>query len=409
MNYETVSCQPNKDLLHQPITIVMGGQYGSEGKGEVVTAASMSIQSVLDRASAQYDPTGATPKHFTVYRVGGPQAGHTATIRCLPETKRTWKMRQLPCGFMCGRARLIIGPGSELEVSVLEHEIEETVAAGVYVAQGPPQVDGRATLLDECYKNREAEDGLTQRLGSTGKGIGACRADRIMRKARLVQDIPDHKLFQTLRLPMPGAVRMRNQLKSETFLRDYPGPGIIETAQGFGLSLVMSGCYPYVTSTDITPGRAMSDAGLSSRLPHRVVMVVRTYPIRVAGNSGPLPYEIDWETLHHQSQGRAPLAGEKTTVTKKVRRVARFDMAAVIAAVEACRPDALVVTFADYLDHAISDETNWALVMKSDLVRAFVHSLEDATGVEVQAIATGPGYIAPKPNTFMRSGLWEVE
>src|SRR5205823_1704389 len=108
---------------------------------------------------------------------------------------------------------------------------------------------------------------------------------------------------------------------------DSGGEVLLEGTQGFGLSL-HHGHYPYVTSKDTTVGALCSEAGLSPRLLGQVIMVVRTYPIRVAGNSGPLPREVDWEIVTRESGSPFPLR-EKTTVTGNIRRVAGFDVEAV--------------------------------------------------------------------------------
>ncbi len=124
-------------------------------------------------------------------------------------------------------------------------------------------------------------------------------------------------------------------------------PVLVESTQGYLLGLTR-GEYPHVTSTDITPLAVLNDAGLDYwPVGARVVGVARTYPIRIAGNSGPLPGEISWEELSRLTGGY--VKPEKTSVTKKVRRVARPDPALMERVFSATRPDIVVATFADYL------------------------------------------------------------
>ena len=81
---------------------------------------------------------------------------------------------------------------------------------------------------------------------------------------------------------------------------------IIEGTQGFGLSLLHSKYYPFVTSRDTTAAAFVSEAGLSPLDVDDIVLVLRAFPIRVGGNSGPLPNEIDWDTVTSES-------GQQTT------------------------------------------------------------------------------------------------
>jgi adenylosuccinate synthase len=138
------------------------------------------------------------------------------------------------------------------------------------------------------------------------------------------------------------------------FMRDRLTIGeriIIEGTQGFGLSLLHSTDYPYVTSRDTTAAAFVAEAGLSPLDVDDVVLVLRAFPIRVAGNSGSLPYEIDWNTLSEEARSILPIV-EHTSVTQVVRRVARFHPDVVRQAITANNPTRIVLNHIDYIDSA---------------------------------------------------------
>jgi len=124
---------------------------------------------------------------------------------------------------------------------------------------------------------------------------------------------------------------------------------IIEGTQGFGLSLLHSKYYPYVTSRDTSAAAFVAEAGLSPLDIDDVVLVLRAFPIRVGGNSGPLPNEIDWETVTHESRSDRPIL-EYTSVTKTMRRVARFDADVVRQAIIVNQPTCVVLNHLDHID-----------------------------------------------------------
>ncbi len=118
-----------------------------------------------------------------------------------------------------------------------------------------------------------------------------------------------------------------------------------------------------------------------------VTMVIRTYPIRVGGNSGPLPREITWEEVQRRCGAPTPLT-EMTSVTKKVRRVAEFDGELLKRAYQFNKPNHIAIHGADYLDWDDRGVTNWKDL--SGKTRDFVRRVETTTGSEVSMIFTGP-------------------
>src|SRR5205823_7250190 len=107
----------------------------------------------------------------------------------------------------------------------------------------------------------------------------------------------------------------------------------------------------FVTSRDTTAAGFTSEVGLSPLDIKSVVMVIRTFPIRVGGTSGPFANEISWEEIRKIS-GAPQAIPEYTSVTKKLRRVARFDLDAVKLACKYNRPTGLAVMGLDRLDYA---------------------------------------------------------
>lgn len=388
------------DMAKVPITIVIGGQFGSEGKGEVTARIAWDLYLAFNWVST--------------VRVGGPQAGHSVTFT---EYDKKYGMKGpigskfpmcvIPCAFHIppGYGKMYIGPGSEFDPVKFRDEYEMLHVEGYNISPNNMQIDPRATLHEhDQYASVEKEAGMVERIGSTSKGVGICRAKRIMRDAKTVGMAYGElsPLIQNMVRPYPPGSYTPDSMAGRTSVgqrRDlmYPNPVLVETAQGFGLSLHTSGYYPFCTSTDINPGRALSDAGVSSRYPHRVVLVVRTFPIRVHGNSGPMNNELTWDDMYKITKGTSPALGEMTTVTKKVRRIGAFDWHLFHNACSVCRPDAIVVTFMDYAFPELAGNTDWGEIATNQRVHAFLSDIEHVAGCPVAAVSTAPGIMVRGP------------
>ncbi len=277
------------------IHVVVGGQYGSEAKGHVT-------DQVIRRLQRE------APDEIFNIRVGGPNAGHTV----YDGEGNKFPLRQVPVGAVRG-VTVLIGPGSEIDLAVLYSELALLREAGHRPSLG---VHSEVTILTDDHKDAEADADLHQKIGSTGKGIGAARASRIMRKALVVRNMPvaaqDGLDVAGVEVIYPADwTRLVNTAAAT-------GQVVIEGVQGYGLGL-HAGHYPQSTTSDSTAVDFLSAAGLSPWVTDEpaVIVVAREYPIRVAGNSGPLFNETTWEKLG--------LPEERTTVTQKVRRVGHWD------------------------------------------------------------------------------------
>ena len=161
---------------------------------------------------------------------------------------------------------------------------------------------------------------------------------------------------------------------------------MVEGTQGFGLSLYHAETWPYRTSRDTTAFSFIGEVGVGVRS-FEVILAIRTYPIRVAGNSGDLPSELTWEELQAKSGYPHPIS-EYTTTTNRLRRVATFDWSIVDQAVAANAPTQIALHGADYLDFANVEVTEWDRLTPD--TRKFVDAIENRYNIPVTIIGTGP-------------------
>lgn len=163
-------------------------------------------------------------------------------------------------------------------------------------------------------------------------------------------------------------------------LQDDDTNVLLEGTQGSGLSLV-HGPWPYVTSCDTNTTQMLTDAGIAPHYLTETILVARTFPIRVAGNSGPLVGELSWDEL-----GLDP---ERTTVTDKVRRVGVWDDALIEKAVRLNEPCCMALTFVDYLWPDLQGKTDRADIPEDHPVWDFVRQIEDMHEIRIAYLGTG--------------------
>lgn len=333
-----------------PATIVVGGQYGSEGKGKVVAL-------LARQASSPW-----------LVRCGGPNSGHTVTI-----DGKDVILRQVPSCAEPANATFCLAAGCAIDEDVLLSELDL-----LKIDRERIIVDPRCVIVTE--QDRQAERDELHGIASTCSGTGAALVRRMSRKStvRLAKD--SNALRARCRVEVVASLLHR--------VLDDLGNVIIEGTQGFALSLLHAPDYPFVTSRDTTAAGFAMEVGLSPRLIDSIVMVIRTFPIRVGGPSGPFANEISWEQIRDTSAAPA-VRPEYTSVTRRLRRVAEFDMGLVKIACEYNRPTSLAVMGADRLDYSNTAATNLASL--SLRARGFLQELERTTGVPVEFVGTGFG------------------
>lgn len=299
--------------------IVMDGQWGSTGKGKLVGYLALKH----DIAAATCDFM-ANAGHTFVYNNG------RKVITC-----------QLPSSLVNDNCLLFINPGAAISLSKLFEEIEK------YDVAGRLFIHPHAAIITEEDKEHEAR--VLQGISSTLKGCGGSLARKVMRVARLAKDEPSLKQF----------IQDTTNL-THGILRSG-GTVLVEGAQGFDLSLNHGFRYPYVTSRDVTTMSILNNAGIPPFYLGDVFGCLRTFPIRVGdmfdkegtkvGTSGPYyqdQTELTWEEITALSGSDVSLL-ERTTVTKKVRRIFTFSHTQINRFIDTCAPTKLFVNFINYI------------------------------------------------------------
>ncbi|HEY8310421.1 MAG TPA: adenylosuccinate synthase [Gemmatimonadaceae bacterium] len=329
--------------------VVVGAQWGDEGKGKLVDVLS-------ERAD------------WVVRYQGGANAGHTVDLG-----DTSFVLHQIPSGILHSGVRCAIGNGVVLDPETLFTEIDELVADGVDV-EGRLYVSERAHLVLPYHKLVDSSSAASRAIGTTGRGIGPAYEDKIARRGVRVLDL---RHAATLRPRLEAAVAHANaQLAAwgvperasvdETIaLLERLAPRLLSLAEDVGLAVhraqrsnaavllegaqgslldVDHGTYPFVTSSTTTSGGAAVGVGIAPRSLDRCLGVVKAYTTRVG--QGPLPTEFA-EPL--QSQMRK-LGNEFGATTGRARRCGWFDAVVVRYAVRVNGLTDLAVTKLDVLD-----------------------------------------------------------
>lgn len=338
------------------LSVVVGGMFGSESKGHVT--ARVAKESILG---------GET---VTAVRVAGHNAGHTA----YDDQERAWALRTIPVAAVSDpEVQLMIGAGSEVDHRVLISEIESLEEAGIQIRERLI-VDPTATWLEQSHIDTEQAAQMHEKSGSTAKGVGAARASRIMRTARLIGEWDE--LSNYAKVSATGPL-LRDRVANQD---DHHV--IIEGTQGYGLGLHTSH-YPLTTSSDCRAIDFLAMAGIdpTRATEYEVWLTIRPYPIRVAGPSGALKGETSWEELG--------LPEERTTVTKKRRRVGSWDPDLVIEAVEENGGEcAIALSMLDQVFPEVSGVQEANLL--SQPVLDWIREREEEIGSRIRWVGTSP-------------------
>jgi adenylosuccinate synthase len=347
----------HRPVLSQPLVdVLIGGQYGSEGKGNV----------------AHY----LAPEYDVLVRVGGPNAGH----KVFRTGQEPYTFRQLPSGALGNKeAKLVVGAGAVISLKVLLREIAE-----LSVSYEKLLIDPQAMIISEEDEQWEI-DNLKEAIGSTAQGIGAATARKIRHRKPdtdvvLAGGVPELKHF------------IRDTVEYFAECLSNGKRIMLEGTQGTSLS-IHHGHYPHVTSRATTATACLAEAGLTSRHVRRVMMVCRTYPIRVGntatGNtSGFMSGVIDFDEIARRS-GLDPSdikEAEVGSVSGRPRRVGEFDWAQVRRSALLNGPTDIALTFADYLGK--ENRKAFRYEQLNDGTLRFIEELEKVLGVPVSLIST---------------------
>jgi len=328
--------------------VVVGAQWGDEGKGKLVDVLS-------ERADC------------VVRYQGGANAGHTVVIG-----DEQFILQQIPSGILHARATCVIGNGVVLDPETLFKELDGLTGRGVDTT-GRLFVSERAHLVLPYHKLLDAASEKSQKIGTTGRGIGPTYEDKYGRRGVRVADLRDSGALRDLLasrleranrlLGMMGAAPA--SLDDHVALLGRLAPRLLPLATDTGLLVhralrsgqrvllegaqgalldVDHGTYPYVTSSNTTAGGAAVGAGIGPTAIDGVLGVVKAYTTRV-GN-GPLPTEA------HGEPGEAlqRIGGEFGAVTGRPRRCGWFDANVVRYSVRVNGLTGLAVTKLDVLD-----------------------------------------------------------
>ena len=339
--------------------VVVGTQWGDEGKGKLVDWLTEMAQGVV---------------RFQ----GGHNAGHTLVINGVKTA-----LHLIPSGIMRPGVKCYIGNGVVLSAAKLFEEIEGLEKAGVEVrsrlriSEACPLILPFHAAIDIA---REAfrEKGGTEKIGTTGRGIGPAYEDKIARRALRVQDLKYPQRFATklrelldlhnfvltgyLHAPAVDfdtvyeeAMRHAEMLKPmmadvSRELNDAHQAGanlLFEGAQGTLLD-VDHGTYPYVTSSNCVAGNASAGAGVGPGMLHYILGITKAYCTRVGG--GPFPTELDWEAEGTPGYHMSTVGAEKGVTTGRSRRCGWFDAALLKRSAQVNGLSGLCITKLDVLD-----------------------------------------------------------
>ena len=328
--------------------VVVGAQWGDEGKGKLVDV-------LAERAD------------WVVRYQGGANAGHTVHIG-----DKSFVLHQIPSGILHPGVRCAIGNGVVLDVETLFAEIDELVSDGIDV-EGRLYVSDRAHLVLPYHKLVDGQSSASKEIGTTGRGIGPAYEDKYGRRGIRVLDLRDPERLRKLvergvahaniQLATSGAKRADVDytlgvldrftkrllpLAEDVGLKIHRAISggaavLLEGAQGSLLD-IDHGTYPYVTSSSTTSGGAATGVGIAPKELDSVIGVVKAYTTRV-GN-GPLPTEFD-EPLASEIRR---LGNEFGATTGRPRRCGWFDGVVVRYAARVNGLTDLAVTKLDVLD-----------------------------------------------------------
>ncbi len=325
------------------ITIVVGAQYGGEGKGKVSAFL----------ASAQ--------RFDIACRCGGPNSSHTAVHK-----GREFKLRMMPTAAIVDPwVSVVFAAGTLLHVPTLFDEIR------LIGFRGNLLISPYAGIITDETVAKQRSDNRYEAIGSTLTGTGYAAADRCLRKLPLAREFSELSpyLFDVHEFLFASIKNSRNIL--------------IEGHQGFGLSNY-HGDYPYVSSRDSTAAAMLSELGVGPlQKTIQVVLVAKIFPTR--NHRGALGEELTEEEA--SAMGIREYGGGSWGIPNRRRRVGIFDFELVRRAAAANSATCIALTGADYLDKALAGQQ---IATQNEHLDQFVCALEKTISpTPVRFVSTG--------------------
>ncbi len=358
--------------------VVIGAQWGDEGKGKITDLLSRSADVVV-----RYQ--------------GGVNAGHTIVVE-----DKVLKLHLIPSGILYPGTICLIGSGTVVDPKVMIREMEmlienEIDISGLQLASTAHVTMPYHRLLDQAMEDSRG----VKKIGTTGRGIGPTYADKSQRNGIRVIDLLDQKkLKERLEIPLAEKNGLLQKiygikpLESQQVIDEYLKYGerlkphvvdctravhkaakdkkniLFEGAQGTLLDLD-HGTYPYVTSSNPVSGGACIGAGVGPTLIDRVIGVAKAYTTRVG--EGPFPTELEGD-INDQLCDRG---GEFGTTTGRRRRCGWFDGIIGKYAVEVNGLDCLAITKLDVLDELDEIQVCIAYELEGKRIEYFPSNSED--------------------------------
>ena len=341
--------------------VVIGTQWGDEGKGKIVDW-------LTDQADA------------VVRFQGGHNAGHTLVIG-QGNNQKEFKLNLVPSGIIRKNTQCFIGNGVVLDINHLKNEIKMLEQDGIsvsdrlFISPGCPLILDCHIKLDQAREQKRAKD---KKIGTTGKGIGPAYEDKVSRRAIKVYDLFDietlkeklvdlltyHNFVLTNYLntdPINFDDQWNSLLVQANFIKPYicdvskklhelndSGKRLLfEGAQGALLD-IDHGTYPYVTSSNCVSGQASSGSGVGPNMLNYILGITKAYTTRVGG--GPFPSELNIDDEKSPGYQMSHKGKEFGTVTQRKRRCGWFDAAALKRSALINGLSGLCITKLDVLD-----------------------------------------------------------
>ena len=320
-------------------TVVIGGFFGDEGKGKIISYLALHDKPVI------------------VVRGGaGPNAGHT-----IKDGEKTYKVRMLPSGFLNKDAKVMVGPGVVVNPDVLLKEMSD------FGVEGRAFLDYNCGIIEQSHREADSQGRLKEKIGSTGSGTGPANAERAMRTLKMAKEIDSLK---------PYLIDVPLEINSAL---DRGENVLIEGTQGTHLSL-WHGTYPFVTTKDVTASGICADVGIGPKRVNDVIVVFKAYLTRVG--TGPMPGELTAEETSKKGWE------EFGTVTGRLRRAAEFDFDLARRAIMLSSANQISITKLDVRFPNCSSVTSYDELEED--AKSFIKNIEDKLGVKVTLIGTGP-------------------